>query len=57
MAVLCEQVHEHGKAGLDERALAELASKREKIAREHESTRDETTTQTNARPEVEVLKR
>ena len=48
------QVHEHGHRGLDREAEAELARKREQIAREHRSTHDEETRQTSLRPDVNV---
>ena len=43
------EVHEHGEKGLTRDAEAELARKREQIARSHKSTHDETVTQTSAR--------
>jgi len=51
------QVHEHGHRGLDSNAEAELAHKREQIAKEHKSTHDEETKQTSLRPNVEVHQR
>jgi hypothetical protein len=51
------EVHEHGKAGLDTRTEAELAAKREQIARDHRSTHDETTTERSLRPDVDVQSR
>lgn len=51
------EVHEHGHSGLDKNAEAELARKREQIAKEHRSTHDEATRQTSARPDVDVHQR
>jgi hypothetical protein len=51
------EVHEHGRAGLDKNAEAELARKREQIAKEHRSTHDEETRQASARPDVDVHQR
>jgi hypothetical protein len=51
------EVHEHGQAGLDTRTEAELAAKREQIAREHRSTHDEHTTERSLRPNVDVQSR
>jgi hypothetical protein len=51
------EVHEHGTAGLDTRTEAELAAKREQIARDHRSTHDETTTERSLRPDVDVQSR
>ena len=51
------EVHEHGEKGLTREAEAELARKREQIAREHSSTRDESVTQTSARTATDVQTR